>query len=67
MIGPFDADDDATPLTAEERNGLIPTHIALRSELNELEQSNIAEVPARLQLREASLTTTFRPESAADF
>jgi fido (protein-threonine AMPylation protein) len=43
MIGPFDADDDATPLTAEERNGLIPTHIALRSELNELEQRNIAE------------------------
>lgn len=43
MIGPFDADDDATPLTAEERTGLIPTHIALRSELNELEQANIAE------------------------
>jgi Fic-DOC domain mobile mystery protein B len=43
MIGPFDADDDATPLTVEERNGLIPTHIALRSELNELEQRNIAE------------------------
>ena len=32
MIGPFDADDDATPLTVEERNGQIPTHIALRSE-----------------------------------
>lgn len=43
MIGPFNADDDATPLTDEERNGLIPTHIALRSELNELEQRNIAE------------------------
>lgn len=43
MIGPFDADDDATPLTAEERNGLIPTHVSLRSELNELEQKNIAE------------------------
>lgn len=43
MIEPFDADDDATPLTAEERTGLIPTHIALRSELNELEQANIAE------------------------
>jgi Fic-DOC domain mobile mystery protein B len=42
MIGPFDADGDATPLTFEERNGLIPTHIALRSELNELEQKNIA-------------------------
>jgi Fic-DOC domain mobile mystery protein B len=43
MIGPFDADDDQTPLTEEERKGLIPTHIALRSELNELEQANIAE------------------------
>lgn len=43
MTGPFDADDDQTPLTEEERKGLIPTHIALRSELNELEQANIAE------------------------
>jgi Fic-DOC domain mobile mystery protein B len=43
MIGPFDADDDATPLMPEERDGLIPTHISLRSELNELEQKNIAE------------------------
>lgn len=42
MIAPFDADDDATPLTPEERQGLIPTHIALRRELNELEQKNIA-------------------------
>lgn len=33
--------DDATPLTPEERDGLIPTHIALRHELNELEQQNI--------------------------
>jgi len=29
---------DATPLTPAERDGLIPTHITLRSELNELEQ-----------------------------
>lgn len=42
MIGPFEADDDATPIAAEERNGLIPTHISLRGELNELEQANIA-------------------------
>jgi Fic-DOC domain mobile mystery protein B len=41
MIEPFDADDHATPLTAEERDELIPTHITLRSELNELEQQNI--------------------------
>ena len=36
------ADDHATPLTTAERDGLIPTHITLRSELNELEQQNIA-------------------------
>jgi Fic-DOC domain mobile mystery protein B len=43
MTGPFEADDDATPLTPEERDGLIPTHVTLRSELNELEQQNILE------------------------
>ena len=40
--GPFDAGDDQTPIAPEEREGLIPTHVALRSELNELEQLNIA-------------------------
>jgi Fic-DOC domain mobile mystery protein B len=35
--------DDATPLTAEEREGLIPTNISLRRELNEVEQQNIYE------------------------
>lgn len=40
----FDGDDDAnTPLTAEEREGLIPSYITLRSELNEAEQINIAQ------------------------
>ena len=40
----FDEDDDAnTPLTAEERDGLIPTYIALRAELNEAEQIGIAD------------------------
>jgi Fic-DOC domain mobile mystery protein B len=43
MIGPFDADDNATPLTPAERDGLILTHVTLRSELNELEQQNILE------------------------
>jgi Fic-DOC domain mobile mystery protein B len=37
----FDFDDDATPLVPGELEGLIPTHITLRSELNELEQQNI--------------------------
>ncbi|MBA4080391.1 MAG: cell filamentation protein Fic [Erythrobacter sp.] len=40
----FDEDDEAnTPLTAEERDQLIPTYITLRSELNEAEQINIAQ------------------------
>lgn len=40
----FDDDDDAnTPLTAEEREQLIPTYITLRNELNEAEQINIAQ------------------------
>ncbi len=33
----------ATPLTPEERDGLIPSHVTLHSELNELEQQNILE------------------------
>jgi len=41
MIGPFEADDAATPLTPAEREGLIPTHVTLKGELNELEQKNI--------------------------
>jgi Fic-DOC domain mobile mystery protein B len=43
MTGPPEADDAATPLTPIEREGLIPTHVTLRSELNELEQQNVAE------------------------
>ncbi|HEX4077482.1 MAG TPA: mobile mystery protein B [Rhizomicrobium sp.] len=43
MTNLFDADDGATPLTADERLGLIPTHVTLHGELNELEQQNIAE------------------------
>jgi Fic-DOC domain mobile mystery protein B len=40
----FDGDDAAnTPLSAEEREELIPTYIALRSELNEAEQIGIAD------------------------
>jgi Fic-DOC domain mobile mystery protein B len=38
----FDRDDDAnTPLTAEEREQVIPSYITLRHELNEAEQINI--------------------------
>ena len=38
----FDGEDDAaTPLTAEERDGLIPTYVTLRRELNQAEQIGI--------------------------
>ena len=36
-------DDAATELEPEEQEGLIPSYISLRSELNEAEQSNILE------------------------
>lgn len=40
----FAADDEAnTPLTPDEREGLIPTYITTRAELNEAEQENISE------------------------
>jgi Fic-DOC domain mobile mystery protein B len=40
----IDADDDAsTPLTAEERDALIPRYITRRHELNEVEQIGIAD------------------------
>lgn len=39
----FQEEDGNTPLTHEERLGLIPSYITLRSELNEVEQINITE------------------------
>jgi Fic-DOC domain mobile mystery protein B len=44
MSDPLGEHDDAsTPLSAEERVGLIPSYITLRRELNEAEQANILE------------------------
>lgn len=40
----FEQADGATPLTEEEREGLIPSYITLQNELNEAEQANILEV-----------------------
>ena len=37
----FEADDAATPLTADEKQGPIPSYIALKRELNEAEQINV--------------------------
>jgi Fic-DOC domain mobile mystery protein B len=42
MTGLFDDTDDAsTPLTPDERNGLLPTYIKTRGELNQVEQRGI--------------------------
>jgi len=47
--------DGSTPLETDERDGLIPTYIATRDELNAAEQANIAG--AVLGLRRRRLTT----------
>jgi len=39
----IEQDDASTPLTPEEQEGLIPSYITLRSELNEAEQTNILD------------------------
>ena len=44
MTDPLEEQDDAaTPLSDEEREGLIPSYITLRGELNDAEQANINE------------------------
>jgi Fic-DOC domain mobile mystery protein B len=48
----FESDDEAnTPLTAEEREGLIPSYITLRHELNEAEQTNISDAQSWAESR----------------
>jgi len=47
--------DGATSLEPDERDGLIPTYIATRDELNAAEQANIAQ--AVLGMRRRRLTT----------
>ena len=43
MVGPFEADAAGTPLDPQEREGLIPTHVTTREQLNELEAKNILD------------------------
>ena len=43
MADLFEEPDDATPLTPDERRGLIPSDITFRGELNKAEQDNIAQ------------------------
>jgi len=49
----FEYSEGATPLDPDEIEGLIPTHVVNRGQLNELEQQNIAE--AELWLMTARL------------
>ncbi|MCB9989744.1 MAG: mobile mystery protein B [Rhodospirillales bacterium] len=39
----IERDDASTPLSPEEQEGLIPSYITLRAELNEAEQANILD------------------------
>ena len=57
MTGLHDEPDDATPLTPEELEGLIPSHVTLRSELNELEQQNIVEAEVVIFARQRNPVT----------
>jgi fido (protein-threonine AMPylation protein) len=41
MTDLFAQPDDATPLSAEEKEGLLPTWVTTRADLNEAEQDNI--------------------------
>ena len=56
MTGPLlPQDDGGTKLTEEEREGLIPSYITLRNELNEAEQANILEAEVWAFARERDL------------
>lgn len=56
----FEEPDNATPLTPEERNALLPSHITYRHELNEAEQENIYRAQDwALARRRDLLTETF--------
>ena len=53
----FGAPDDATPLTAEEREGLIPSDLAYRRDLNRAEQLNILQAQDWALARRRDLLT----------
>ncbi len=58
MTDLFAQPDDATPLEAEEREGLLQTWITTRADLNEAEQANIDEAVAWTERRrDAELLT----------
>jgi len=56
MTDPFVPQDDAgTPLSEAEREGLIPSYITFRRELNEAEQSNILEAEGWAMVRKRAV------------
>ncbi len=56
MSDPLGEQDDAsTPLSREEREGLLPSYITLRGELNEAEQANLLEAAAWLSSRKRNV------------
>lgn len=56
MSDPLAPQDDAsTPLTDEEREGLIPSYITLRGELNDAEQANILEAEGKALRRKQNI------------
>ncbi len=58
MTDLFAQPDDATPLDAEEREGLLQTWITTRADLNEAEQANIDDAVAWIERRrDAELLT----------
>jgi Fic-DOC domain mobile mystery protein B len=53
----FEEPEEATPLTAEEKQELIPSHITYRSELNEAEQESIVRAQEWAFARRRDLLT----------
>jgi fido (protein-threonine AMPylation protein) len=53
----FDEPEDATPLTPDETQQLIPAHITYRNELNEAEQENIVRAEEWAFARRRDLLT----------
>lgn len=52
--------EDATPLDPDEAEGLIPSHIGTREELNEWEQANIAAAAVWLEEKRPEPVLTMR-------
>ncbi|HZL40677.1 MAG TPA: mobile mystery protein B [Pseudolabrys sp.] len=63
MTDLFQEPDDATPLTAEEREGLLQTWITNRHDLNEAEEENILKATAWAR-RQKNLASVLNDEFA---